>query len=74
MSLKLVRINDPDQIRKRLREFQDKKISLVLKDNTVVFGKLTNATEEEIIITNMRLKRTKLPLSDIAELQADIQA
>lgn len=74
MSLKLVRINHPDQIRERVREFLNKKVSLVLRNSTVVFGKITDTTDKEIIVTNMRLKRTKLSLSDIVELQADIQA
>lgn len=74
MSLKLIRINDPAQIKHRIREFVDKQINIVLKDNSVVFGKLVNVTEGQISVVNMRLKRTEFPFTDIYELQVDVQA
>ena len=40
-------------------------------DNTAVFGTLTEAGAEEILLVNMRMKKVKYPYSSIAELYID---
>ena len=71
MSTKQLRINDPEQIRTKVSTLLGKKINIVLMDNTVVFGQLKEVTSDEVILSNMRMKKVKYPLSSIAELYVD---
>jgi len=71
MRTRQLRLNDPDQIRRRLPEFLGKKINIVLKDNTVMFGELMKVNTNEIILQNMRLENARFPLESIAEAYFD---
>jgi hypothetical protein len=74
VSSKQVRISDSLQVKQRIHEFVNKRISLVLKNNTVLFCELKGVSGEKITVLNMRLKRVSFPLSDIAELYVDVNA
>lgn len=69
--MKQLRISDKEQIRTKASTFLGKKINIVLIDNTVVFGKLNDVSDKEIILTNMRFKKVKYPFSSITELYID---
>ena len=71
MSTKQLRISDPEQIKSKAGTFLGKKINIVLLDNTVVFGKLTEVSSKEVQLMNMRMRKVKYPYSSIAELYID---
>jgi hypothetical protein len=71
MSTRQLRISDVEQIKSKAPTFLGKKINIVLMDNTAVFGELTEVTNKEILLVNMRMKKVKYPYSSIAELYVD---
>ena len=73
MSKRQIRINDPVILRQRIMEFVGKPINLVFNDKTVLVGTLKCVRENEILLSNMRLKDIKLSFSNIVELYADIE-
>jgi hypothetical protein len=74
VSKKQVRISNPEEIRRRLPEFLQRKISLVLSDSTVIFGTLLNVKKDSVAIANMRLREITLPIARISELFMDLDA
>ena len=74
MSKKQIRISDPTLLRRRLPEFINRKVNLILKDNTVVFGQLKKTDAQTVYIINMRLKEVRLPVDNVAEFYTDIDA
>ena len=71
MSTKQLRLNEAHQIRSRMSEFLGKKISLVLIDNTVMYGVLKKITADGVTIINMRVKKMDYPFNSIAEVYLD---
>lgn len=71
MGTKQLRVSDPGQIKKSIRNFLGKKINIVFTDSTVVFGVLKEVTDTELVITNMRLKNTRFEINTIAEFYID---
>jgi len=71
MSTKQLRISDVEQIKSRAASFLNKKINIVLLDNTAVFGQLKEVNSNEILLLNMRMKKVRYPFSSIAELYVD---
>jgi len=74
VSKKQIRISEARQIVERLGEFANRKVTIILKDNTVVFGELKKIEGNDMYLTNMRLKKIKLPLENISELFTDVDA
>jgi hypothetical protein len=74
VSTRQIRISDPALLKARLPEFVNQKINLILDDNTVVFGVLKKTDGQDLYIVNMRLKKIKLPIKNVIELFADINA
>ncbi|HEX5167907.1 MAG TPA: hypothetical protein VFW11_01950 [Cyclobacteriaceae bacterium] len=74
VSKKQIRILDQAILKERLPEFLNKKVNLILKDNTVVFGELKKIEDHALHVTNMRLKKIKLPLESIVEFFTDVDA
>lgn len=74
MSKKQIRIIDPVQIPVKIGKFLGQKINIVLKDNTVFFGQLKKIENNDALFTNLRLKKVKIPLSNILEFYVDIDA
>ncbi len=58
MGTRQLRLSDSDEIRSRIRNFLGKKINVVLSDNTVMFGILKEVSQTEILLVNMRMKRS----------------
>ena len=71
MRTKQLRLSDSGQIRLRMPEFTGKKISIVLDDNTVLFGELLKINSSDVTLKNMRLERISIPFSSIAEVYLD---
>lgn len=74
MSKRQLRISDPEQIKTKIFTFANRNMSVVLKNNTVVFGKLKEVDNDSIYIENMRLKKYEIPLNNIAEFILDVNA
>ena len=74
MSKRQIRISDSKQLQARLQEFMDKKINLVMHDNTVLFGKLVKIENGAIRLQNMRLKNVTIAVTKIQELYTDVDA
>jgi len=73
MRTKQLRLSDSGQIRLRMPEFTGKKISVVLDDNTVVFGELLKFNGTDVMLKNMRLERISIPFNSITEVYLDIK-
>lgn len=73
MRTRQLRLTSLDQIRKRLKEFTGKKINIVLRDRTVLFGELKSIGENELTFVNMRLEPFSLPLQKISEVYLDFK-
>lgn len=71
MRTKQLRLSDSGQIRLRMPEFTGKKISIVLDDNTVLFGELLKINSTDVTLKNMRLERISIPFNSIAEVYLD---
>jgi len=71
MGTRQLRLSDPAQIKSRISNFLGKKINIVMVDNTVMFGVLKEVKNSEIILLNMRLKKTSYPFTEIAEVYLD---
>lgn len=71
MRTKQLRLNDADQIRRRMPEFLGKKINIVLADSTVVFGELSKTNASGVVLKNMRLENIQLPFQSIVEVYLD---
>jgi hypothetical protein len=74
VSKKQVRLSDINQIKTRSKEFIDRTITVVLNDNTTIFGELKKLDGNDLVIVNMRQKKIKLPLEKVIELFTDIDA
>ncbi|HZB15446.1 MAG TPA: hypothetical protein VE467_20570 [Chryseolinea sp.] len=54
-----------------MAEFIGKKINIVLSDRTVMFGELTKANDDAIVLKNMRLENVTYPFKSIVEVYLD---
>jgi hypothetical protein len=72
MRTKQLRLNDSEQIRRRMPEFVGKKINVVLRDRTAMIGLLRKIEGDKIVLQNMRLEKMKYPFQNIAEVYLDI--
>lgn len=72
MSARQIRLTTPEQIQKRLRAFTGKKINIVLRNRTVLFGELAELDQTTLRFFNMRHKPVSLLLQDISEVYTDI--
>ena len=68
---KQLRINNADEIRRRISEFAGKKINVVLADNRVIIGELNEITPDGIYLKNMRLKKVFFTFSELSEIYFD---
>lgn len=72
MQKRQLRLNTPTQIRERLAGFLNKKINIVLRDDTVLLVTLTGLSDNELIVQNMRLRNTTIAISKIDEVLIDL--
>lgn len=66
-----LRLSTDDQLRKRLKEFTGKKINIVLRNRTVLYGELRTADEMQLTFVNMRNEPNSLLLKEISEVYLD---
>lgn len=71
--MRQIRLNSAEQIRKRAREFIGKKINIVLRSRTVLFGELKSVDERELVLLNLRRRNIQLALEEISEVYLDIK-
>jgi ribosome maturation factor RimP len=74
MGTRQLRLNDPGQVRSKITDFVGKEITIVLSNNTTIFGTLRSVNNDEILLKNKRLKNVKYPFSDIAEVYLDTKS
>lgn len=73
MSTRQLRLNTVDQMQKRLKDFTGKKINIVLRDRTVLFGVLKGIDNAALTFENMRLEPFTLALKEISEVYLDFK-
>jgi hypothetical protein len=73
MRTKQLRLNDSGQILQRMPELTGEKISIVLTDNTVLFGELIKFNSNDVVLKNMRLEKITIPFQSIAEVYHDVK-
>jgi hypothetical protein len=71
MSIRQHRIDSPAKIKERIADLKGKKITIVLSNNTSVFGSLTSVSDDHIVVENGRLVRNPYLFSAIKELYFD---
>lgn len=72
MQKRQLRLHTPAQIHERLAGFLNKKINIVLRDDTVLLVTLTGLSATELTVQNMRLRSTTIALSKIDEILIDL--
>lgn len=65
------RITDTRTLTSNPERFLNRKLNVVMRNNTVSFGKLRSSSGTEIILQNLRGKRIRIKLEDILEIYAD---
>lgn len=73
MSIRQIRLNSIEQIKSRVREFEGKRIQVILSNNTSMYGELKSVEALGIVVENQRLKRNLLPFDTITEIYFDQQ-
>lgn len=73
MSIRQIRLNEIEQIKSRVREFQGKRIQVILSNNTSAYVELKSVEPHGIIVENRRFKRKLLPFETITEIYFDQQ-
>jgi hypothetical protein len=71
MSIRQRRLNTAEKIKEEVKNLQGKKITLVLANNTSVFGELAKAESDGLVMINGRLKKNHFPFPTIKELYFD---
>ncbi len=74
MSKRQLRISDPEQLKRRAFTFVNRKVSFILKDNTVLFGKLKMVDNENLYLLNMSLSTVKVPMESVVDFFTDIDS
>jgi small nuclear ribonucleoprotein (snRNP)-like protein len=74
MSIRQIRLSSIDQIKSRIREFEGKRIQVVLSNSTAIYGELKSVEALGIVLENRRMKRNLLPFDTITEIYFDQQA
>jgi hypothetical protein len=72
MQKRQLRLSTPTQIRERLAGFLNKKINIVLNDNTVLLVKLLAISGNELTVQNMRLRQQHIAMAAIYEIIIDL--
>lgn len=70
-STRQIRLNDPVQIRNRMKEFTGKTINIVLTDSRVIIGKLKQVSPSGLDLINMRLTKNHYRFEQLSEVYFD---
>ncbi len=71
MAKRLTRTTGLDNIRKIFPDISGKKVNIVLADGRVFFGTVMDASEDMLILQDMRSSRQKIKISLIEEIIQD---
>ena len=71
MSTRQIRLNTAEQIQTRLKQYNGRKINIVLCNRTVFFGELKSVGPGHIVFENMRRESVTLTLKEISEVYLD---
>jgi hypothetical protein len=71
MSTRQQRLNSVDDIRKKSKELTNKKINIVMNDNTVLLATVKASDPSWLDVVNMRMKKVRIPLDSITEIYYD---
>jgi len=72
MRARQLRLSSLDSIKKNVPGLINKKLNIVLSDQTVILGELKSIESDGLLVKNMRLKKIHLPYTYIAEIIFDI--
>jgi ribosome maturation factor RimP len=70
--IRQIRLNDPQVIKLRLKEFIGKNVNLVFHDRKSITGNVQTIDASGVELLNMRLKKMHFPFDTIAEVYFDI--
>lgn len=73
MSIRQIRLSEIEQIKSRIKEFEGKRIQVILSNNTSVYVELKSVESQGIIVENRRFKSKLLPFDTITEIYFDQQ-
>lgn len=68
MSKRQVRLNNIADIRKNFSKVLRQKVNIVLNSGAVFFVKVLEMKDKQMIVENMRLKKSTIELSEINEI------
>lgn len=71
MGTRQTRVSAPEDIRRESANYLNHKVNVVLKDNTVRFGKLCSIKNDVLVIENLRQRKTGIAIDQISELYLD---
>jgi hypothetical protein len=71
MSTRQHRLNSVDEIRKKSKDLTDRKVNIVMNDNTVLLATVKSAETSWLDVVNMRLKKVRIPFDSITEIYYD---
>jgi len=60
-------------IRNNISELSGKKVNIVLKNQSTLFVTLHELSDNEIVVSDMRLTKAKIALKDISEIILDFK-
>ena len=66
-----IRLSSFDQFQERLKDFTGKKINIVMRNRSVLFGRLRKTDNSQLTFVNMRNEEFTLPLKEISEVYLD---
>lgn len=73
MSKRQVRLNNIADIRENFSKVLRQKVNIVLNSGVVFFVKVLEMKDKQMIVENMRLKKSTIELSEINEIILDIK-
>jgi ribosome maturation factor RimP len=70
--IRQIRLNDPQTIKLRMKDFLGKNVNLVFHDRKSITGNVQTIDASGVEVLNMRLKRMRFPFDTIAEVYVDV--
>jgi hypothetical protein len=72
--IRQIRLNDPQVIKLRMKEFMGKNINLVFHDRKSITGNVQTIDASGVELLNMRLRKMRFAFDTIAEVYIDVIA
>jgi hypothetical protein len=71
MSTRQHRLNSVNEIRKKSKDLTDRKVNIVMNDNTVLLATVKSAEQSWLDVVNMRQKKIRISFDSITEIYYD---